>query len=70
MNREGLSRGYKRTYPPVIWPLIEAAGDYRQGWRAARTALRDAVEPGSALAQALVAVIDSIVAKAAEPGYA
>ena len=58
----------KRTYPPVIRPFIKAAWDYRQGWRAALTALRDAVQPDAALAQALAAVIDSITAQAPEPG--
>ena len=60
----------KRTYPPVFRPLIEAAGDYRQGWRAALTALRDAVKPDAALTQALVAVIDTVLARAPEPSYA
>ena len=58
----------KRTFPPVFRPDLGADGDFRQGWRAALTALRDAVEPGTALAHALVAVIDSIAAQAPEPG--
>ena len=53
----------KRTYPPVFRPFIEGGGDYRHGWSAAFTALRAAVQPDAALAEALVAVIDSIVAQ-------
>ena len=60
----------KRIFPPVFRHYLETAGHYRQGWHAALTALRDAVEPGSALAHAFVAVIDSIIAQAPEPGCA
>ena len=59
----------KRTYPPVFRPLIEAAAEYRQGWCAALTALRDAVKP-DALTEALAAVIDAVLARAPEPIYA
>ena len=58
----------KRTFPPVFRPDLGADGDFRQGWRAALTALRDAVEPGTALPEAVFAAIRTLMARHAEPG--